>query len=418
MLSLSRPAEAEVGNTIILTKNHPSDLADIEKAEAFQISLLGGPTGPQILQEQHGWWNERDQRTEALAVTLRTQEPLPETEARRAYTSQVANRALQGFVHSRSFNFKENKFVYRDLRQVEGFKEALVGRQGPVSNADEPLQASYGYPEEWAAFSQNHQEFLKRFSNIENAIRVAFQRIHQTTQPLERTVYFQGRLIVEDFMEILLLCGNGYGIGAQKLVRGMYERAVSARYLMSHPDEVDNFLDFHRVADYKFLVAIEQSMSPDVFSAEQTSKIRSDYESVKEQFTVSDCKLCGTTRMNHTWSKVDIVSMARKTKNLWPFVLPGYYMPMREAHSTVGAIFSRIDPESAARDAGLIFDGELQRDRAHTALLTAHMILLDALELQREFFKIEELGPIMQACMADYTEIWKGESPKRTRAET
>jgi Family of unknown function (DUF5677) len=406
-----------VGNTVILTKNHPSELADIERAEAFQISLLGGPTGPQILQEQHGWWNERDQRTEALVVTLRLQEPLPETEAKRAYTAQIASRALQGFVHSRSLNFNENKFVYRDLRGVEGLKEVLAARQSPISNADEPLQASYGYPEEWAAFSQSHQEFLKRFKNIENAIRVAFQRIHQTTQPLEKTIYFQGRLIVEDFMEVLLLCGNGYGIGAQKLVRGMYERAVTARYLMDHPDEVENFLDFHRVADYKFLIAIEQSMGTDVFSPAQAAKIRKDYESVKGQFTVSDCKTCGTFRMNHTWSKVDIVSMARKTKNLWLFILPGYYMPMREAHSTVGAIFSRIDPESAKNDEGLIFDGELQRDRAHTTLFTAHVILLDALELQREFFKIEELIPIMQTCIADYTEIWKGKSPKRTRED-
>jgi hypothetical protein len=84
-------------------------------------------------------------------------------------------------------------------------------------------------------------------------------------------------------------------------------------------------------------------------------------------------------------------------------------MPIREAHSTVGAIFSRLDPEAAAKDEGLIFDGKLQRDRAHTALFTAHMILLDALELQREFFTIEELAPIMQTCIADYAEIWKGD---------
>lgn len=396
-----------MGNMVILTKNHPSELADIEKAEAFQISLIGGRTGPQILQEQHGWWNERDQRAESLAVTLRTVEPLPEAEARRAYTAQIASRALQGFVHSRSFNFNENKFLYRDLREVERFKEASAARQGPISNADEPLRASYGYPEEWAAFSRSHQEFLKRFKNIENAMTVAFQRIHQTTQLLEKTIYFQGRLIVEDFMEILLLCGNGYGIGAQKLVRGMYERAVSARYLMNHPEEVDNFLDFHRVTDYKFLIAIEQSIGRDVFSPEQAAEIRSDYESVKAQFTISDCKSCGTSKMNHTWSKVDFVSMARKTENLWPFILPGYYMPMKEAHSTVGAIFSRIDPEPAKKDEGLIFVGELQRGRAHMALFTAHMILLDALELQREFFKIEELAPIMQTCIADYSEIWK-----------
>jgi len=177
--------------------------------------------------------------------------------------------------------------------------------------------------------------------------------------------------------------------------------------LMGHPEEVDNFLDFHHVTDRKFLTAIEQSMGRDVFSSGHAEQIRSDYEAVKEQFMVSDCKTCGTLRMNHTWSKVDIVSMARMTKNLWPFILPGYYMPMREAHSTVGAIFSRLDPQAAAKNEGLIFDGDLQRDRAHQALFTAHIILLDALELQREFFKIEELAPIMQTCIADYNEIWK-----------
>jgi hypothetical protein len=49
-------------------------------------------------------------------------------------------------------------------------------------------------------------------------------------------------------------------------------------------------------------------------------------------------------------------------------------------------------------------------DRAHTALFTAHMILLDALELQREFFKIKELEPIMQTCIAEYAEMWKGDA--------
>jgi hypothetical protein len=287
--------------------------------------------------------------------------------------------------------------------------------QGPILNADEPWSAEYGYPEEWAAFSNSHQEFLKRFKNITNAMEIAFVRVQKTTNSLEKVIYFQGRLIVEEFMEILLLCGNGYGIGAQKLVRGMYERAVTARYLMEHPEEVDNFLDFHRVTDHKFLNAVEQSMGSNIFSPQQAEQIRKDFAGVKAQFEVSDCKVCGTTRMNHTWSKVDVVSMARMTKNLWPFVMPGYYLPMRELHSTTGAIFSRLDSQAAAKDEGLIFDGESQRDRAHTALFTAHIILLDTLDLQREFFKITELEPVMQTCLADYTEVWKGERPSKIK---
>jgi len=282
--------------------------------------------------------------------------------------------------------------------------------QGPISNPDEPLLAEYGYRDEWAAFSSSHQKFLKRFKNIETAIDVAFLRIHQTTGPLEKVIYFQGRVAVEEFMEILLLCGNGYGIAAQKLLRGMYERAVTARYLMIHPEEVENFLDFHHVSDHKFLTTIEQIMGEDFYPPEQAAQIREDYKDVKERFMVTHCKNCGTSRPNHTWSKVDIVSMARMTKNLWPFILPGYYTPTGEAHSTAGAIFSRIDPQSPAKDDALIFDGDSQRKRAHTALLTAHMILLDVLELQREFFNIKELEPLVQTCMTDYREIWNTEA--------
>lgn len=104
-----------MGNTIILTKHHPSELADIEKAEAYQVSMLGAATGDQIVQEQHGWWNEAKQQPEFPATTLKTEKRLPLNEAKEMYYGQIANRVQEGFVHSRSYSFIENKFVYRDL---------------------------------------------------------------------------------------------------------------------------------------------------------------------------------------------------------------------------------------------------------------------------------------------------------------
>jgi len=118
-----------MGNSIILTKHHPSELSNIEKAEAYQISLLGGPTGEQRVKEQHGWWNEKDQKPEFLATTFEPEHPLPFEEARRVYIEQITVRALQGFLYSRSFSFLENRFVYRDLRDVPGLKEALAAKQ-------------------------------------------------------------------------------------------------------------------------------------------------------------------------------------------------------------------------------------------------------------------------------------------------
>src|SRR5260370_9495160 len=206
-------------------------------------------------------------------------------------------------------------------------------------NLGNSVSVLYGFPEEWRAFANRHLEFTARFENLAKAIDITFQRIHQTTGLTERTIYFLGRLAVEEFMEILLLCANGYGIGAQKLIRGMYERAVTARYLFKHPEETDNYLAFHRVTDHKLMVAIQSTMSPDIFSQEQVEKIKRKFEAVKDRFMVTDCKTCKTTRPNHTWSKADVVSMAREAEDLWRFVLPPYYVPPREFPSTMRARF-------------------------------------------------------------------------------
>jgi hypothetical protein len=269
----------------------------------------------------------------------------------------------------------------------------------------------YGYPEEWNSFAFRHQQFTRRFANIEKAIDLAFLKTYQTTGPTERTIYFLGRLGVEEFMEVLLFCGNGYGIGAQKLIRGMYERAVTARYLFKHPEETDNYLDWYHVTNYKMFVATQSGKGSKVFSfkPEQIDTIKADFEAVKKQFMVPACQeKCDTCkdarRLNHSWSKTDIVSMAREDENLEPLLVPAYYLPMREFHSTMGAIFSRLDP-SATKEEGLIFDGAAQRDRADQAIITAYTLLLNILDLQRECFHLKEMEPVMQTCFEDFRAV-------------
>lgn len=104
-----------MGNTIILTKHGPSDVASIEKSEAYQISLLGRSSGEQQLREQHGWWDEKNQRSQWLATTLAPEAPLPFDEAMKLYINQIAKRATEGFLHARSYNFHLSTFVYRYL---------------------------------------------------------------------------------------------------------------------------------------------------------------------------------------------------------------------------------------------------------------------------------------------------------------
>jgi hypothetical protein len=56
---------------------------------------------------------------------------------------------------------------------------------------------------------------------------------------------------------------------------------------------------------------------------------------------ITACEQCRRQRLNHTWSKLDVVSMARRSQSLFKLFVPAYYMGTREGHSTINAIFSR-----------------------------------------------------------------------------
>jgi hypothetical protein len=84
------------------------------------------------------------------------------------------------------------------------------------------------------------------------------------------------------------------------------------------------------------------------------------------------------------------------------------YLPTKEAHSTVDAIFTRLDPEAK----GLMFDGGPQRKRADDAMLTAHNIILDNLNLQKEYFKLESLDEQLEKCVSDFMAIWSRSATK------
>ncbi len=83
-------------------------------------------------------------------------------------------------------------------------------------------------------------------------------------------------------MEILLLCGNGYGVGAMKILRGMYERLVTGRYLDAHPEETDTFFDFYHVSQYKLAQAIRDKFDEAALPDEKFEEARASIQVPRE----------------------------------------------------------------------------------------------------------------------------------------
>jgi hypothetical protein len=109
----------------------------------------------------------------------------------------------------------------------------------------------YGFPDECKNFDARHPLWNEMMTNLVAALNIAFTRVEDMTLAVDKFVYFLGRVIFEDFMEITLISQHGYGVAASKLLRSMYEMTVTLCYLHQHPDEATTFLDYHAIQQDK-----------------------------------------------------------------------------------------------------------------------------------------------------------------------
>lgn len=100
--------------------------------------------------------------------------------------------------------------------------------------------------------------------------------------------------------------------------------------------------------------------------------------------------------------------MARGVGSLGQLIVPAYYIPTQQAHSTVRTILSRL--EEGEDKNSIIFSGHAQRDEADTCLRLGHLFTLNILELQIERLKLEALREEFQQCLSDGNDIWLKDS--------
>ena len=263
-------------------------------------------------------------------------------------------------------------------------------------------QLIFGFPEEWAEFRKRHSVFLERFPNIAEATRIAFARVMPEPEPIERFVMLYGRLCVEDFREIMLCCGNGYGFAALKLLRALYEKAVTLEYLNNNPHELDTFLNHRYISEYKLFQAIAEEFGPEALSLNMREESAEKYEQFKQDYLVTDCKKCSTRKVNFTWSKLSLVAMAKRTRILGKLMASAYYLPMRHTHSTGASLIERLEHN----DEGIAFNPDAQRHQADSAVREAYTIILEVIYIQLQRFEIEGLQRAFDKCCEDWTEIY------------
>jgi hypothetical protein len=229
----------------------------------------------------------------------------------------------------------------------------------------------------------------------------------RTPRLVDRIVRNLLRTCVEDFFEILLLAGNGYGIAAQKLLRGLYERAVTARYLSGHPRMARAFWSFARINMYKLMAPLEKAhgradLVPPKIKREL---LRFHKRYTSKPVTTARGKL--RRRSTSRWSDdLSFEAMAEACGSLGRLLPYGWHLPTFQDHATAQNILSRVE-QTPGGDVAFI-DGP-QREIADEQLTWAHLILLDVAELQaRHFRRLRKMRKALEEIGHDFQDIWHG----------
>jgi hypothetical protein len=110
-----------------------------------------------------------------------------------------------------------------------------------------------------------------------------------------RVVFGLGRIIADDFGELLTLSGNGRGIGAYKILRGMYERLVAAAYIAKNPSEARFFVEDDAIKKWKLWQQAVEVIPDlkDTILKEKIDVLEAEYKRVKAKRAESICNKCG-----------------------------------------------------------------------------------------------------------------------------
>ena len=156
----------------------------------------------------------------------------------------------------------------------------------------------FGIPKEQKHFAETHQTFLQAYPGLMETVDKVFRRTFdfapqdaleriralpeedeerikfQDSLLVKRIAYYISRSAVEEFHDIILLAANSKGIGAQKILRGTYERTVTAQFIAMHPGEALPFADDFHIQQWNIIRRWLETAPNEVHANKSEEEIR------------------------------------------------------------------------------------------------------------------------------------------------
>ncbi len=235
-------------------------------------------------------------------------------------------------------------------------------------------------------FEAQHPKFVERLPRIVGAIDFTLNHsgLSQPKTKADRAIFLLCHSVICEFEEVVHLCSGGFGIGSMKVLRGMYEKAVTADYLMQNHKEAVCFLAFHRVQDHKLKSSLRRNSDGESAELSLAKRFRQKVE-WKFKFKQESCKTCGKTPMP-SWTKKSIKELSESSK----YLLGDYYGFCYQAgtlhsHATLHGLAARL---SMAKSGALSLEPTQEAQYVYLSLYYGHLLVLVTLHILDDQFSL------------------------------
>lgn len=266
-------------------------------------------------------------------------------------------------------------------------------------------------------FEDEKNRFFKKVGVISEYLRTFDQTINKAF--FSRLNVLDGRTMIMSglgyqcattFEEVRLVCREGFGLAGAKLLRGLYERVVTAAYFIKNPEAATEFvrsfdLDFGKLLHRNQEFFRTNGVDPNQILPDDVLKgVEKSYKEAREKVRENSCKECGAPR-----GRVDVVSMAQNAlPSLVPYLGIAYLQPTLHVHASW---YSIVDSLNLIKWEGdhMELDPQPEEDRALKILQLAHLLMLHAFETQNTYFTLN-LDEEIAERRKEYDQLWEAVS--------
>lgn len=247
-----------------------------------------------------------------------------------------------------------------------------------------------GYPDFWPVVLERHKKLFAVTQTLGPTIDDLFSVAH--TEPLHKVCRHLAKMVANSVGAVLLLGMNGYGVDAIKIARTMFESAVTLAYLRKHPDEFDDYYDFH------FIVGMKRHQYMEKYAPQHLKRVTPEaIDSIKKGYARVESRFKGRVR----WSEGPFSQLCADV-GLEAHYLSFYALASNITHANISGVMAQADPEPGVLDVDLAPSEQFLKE----AFITAHGMFVLAVSEYVALVRPEKQS-VADKIQSDFDTAWK-----------